>query len=42
MLTEIKLMPVEAWLKAIPRSPQSRGHIRNHGYPNVELRFRCN
>jgi integrase len=29
MLTEIKPMPVEAWLKAIPRSPQSRGHIRN-------------
>jgi integrase len=22
-------MPVEAWLKAIPLSPQSRGHIRN-------------
>jgi integrase len=29
MLTEIKPMPVEAWLKAIPLSPQSRGHIRN-------------
>jgi len=29
MLTEIKPMPVEAWLKAIPLSSQSRGHIRN-------------
>lgn len=29
LLTEIKPMPVEAWLKTIPRSPQTRGHVRN-------------
>ena len=29
MLTAIKTIPVEAWLNTIPRSPQTRGHIRN-------------
>src|SRR6266568_4765904 len=29
VLSAIKPIPVEAWLKTIPRSPQTRGHIRN-------------
>jgi integrase len=29
VLTEVKTIPVEAWLTSVPRSPQSRGHIRN-------------
>src|SRR6266568_1258192 len=28
-LTEIKSIPVEAWLTRVPRSPQTRGHIRS-------------
>jgi integrase len=27
-LTAVKTVPVEAWLTSIPRSPQTRGHIR--------------
>ncbi|HTQ96426.1 MAG TPA: site-specific integrase [Candidatus Acidoferrum sp.] len=29
VLAEVKTVPVEGWLAAIPRSPQTRGHIRN-------------
>jgi integrase len=36
-LTEIKPMPVEGWLKTIPRSPQTCGHIRNM----FHLLFEC-
>ncbi len=28
-LSDVKTVPVEAWLSSIPRSPQTRGHIRN-------------
>jgi integrase len=29
ILTSVKPIPVEVWLNHIPRSPQTRGHIRN-------------
>ena len=29
VLAEVKTIPVEVWLTGIPRSPQTRGHIRN-------------
>jgi len=36
-LTEIKSIPVEAWLTRVPRSPQTRGHIRSM----FDILFQC-
>ena|SRR5208282_2706219 len=37
VLAEVKTIPVEAWLTGIPRSPQTRGHIRNM----LHVLFQC-
>jgi integrase len=37
VLGDIKSIPVEAWLRSIPRSPQTRGHIRNM----LHVLFQC-
>jgi integrase len=36
-LAGVKTIPVEAWLASIPRSPQTRGHIRNM----LHVLFQC-